>query len=116
MNNEWSLNILYKGFDDPAFIADFKAVDTLIEESHKLGAALSSMSEQEGVLTIICFREKAATSLNRLFHYVMLRQTTDTTNPETTSLIGKLTERHLIFPKTMLFLTSLLQIHLHWIS
>ena len=50
MNNEWSLDVLYKGFDDPAFIADFKAVDTLIEESHKLSAALSSMSEKEGIL------------------------------------------------------------------
>ncbi|MBP7320115.1 MAG: M3 family oligoendopeptidase [Lachnospiraceae bacterium] len=93
MNNEWSLDVLYKGFDDPAFIADFKTVDTLIEESHTLSAALSSMSEKEGILAIISFREKASTSLSKLFHYVMLRQTTDTTNPETTSLIGKLTEK-----------------------
>ena len=40
MNNEWSLDLLYKGFDDPAFIADFKAVDTLIEESHQLCTSL----------------------------------------------------------------------------
>jgi pepF/M3 family oligoendopeptidase len=93
MNKEWSLDILYKSFDDPAFQSDLKSVDTIIEETHALCVALSNMDEKAGVLSIIDLRERSEITIGNLFEYIMLRQTTDTTNPETTSLLGNLTQK-----------------------
>ena len=93
MNKEWSLDILYKSFDDPAFQSDLKSVDTIIEETHALSAALPNMDEKAGVLSIIDLRERSEITIGNLYEYIMLRQTTDTTNPETTSLLGNLTQK-----------------------
>ena len=54
MNSEWSLDELYKGFDDPKFVSDFAKVDTKpqleiyaddVVCSH--GATIGSLSEDE---------------------------------------------------------------------
>ena len=54
MNSEWSLDELYKGFDDPKFVSDFAKVDTKpqleiyaddVKCSH--GATVGRLNEEE---------------------------------------------------------------------
>ena len=41
MNKEWSLERLYKGYDDPKFAADEAKLDSLIREITEFSADLS---------------------------------------------------------------------------
>ncbi len=93
MNKEWNLDILYKGLDDPKFKEDFKKIDELIEESHALAASLESLGEDEGVLKIVAYLEKADELERNVFEYLSLRSSTCTTDPEVTALIGQLMDK-----------------------
>ena len=43
MNSEWSLEVLYKGFDDPKFAADFEKFDGIIGKINSLAEGINSM-------------------------------------------------------------------------
>ena len=53
MNEKWSLDILYKGYDDPKFKADVAKADELIEREHKLSASLDPNKRKETIIEII---------------------------------------------------------------
>lgn len=93
MNKDWSLDILYKGYDDEAFISDFKKTDTVIKQLHELAEKLPSMQAEEGIVAIIQAYEEVQILINNLAHYVSLRQSTDTTNTETAALMGQLMQK-----------------------
>ncbi|MCR4956568.1 MAG: M3 family oligoendopeptidase [Lachnospiraceae bacterium] len=90
MNREWSLNIMYKGFFDPAFLKDFETIDNLITESHELAKKLPSMDEVSGVNAILTLKEKLAKPTRILEDYLYFLKSTDTTNKEASSFYDKL--------------------------
>ena len=94
MNKEWSLDILYKGYDDPAFLADFNNVEVMQEEMHKKLLELPNMTEEEALITGLKASEAFTELLEKLFSYISLRQSTDTTNPESMALIGQLQQKY----------------------
>ena len=90
MNNTWNLDILYKGFDDEAFLADTKTFDEKIADLlalAKKGASLDS-------LTLLREFIKVQNDLNlyasKLFIYCNLRYSANTADGEAASTMGVL--------------------------
>ena len=70
MNKEWSLDILYKGYDDPAFKADFEKVDTVQAEMHKKVLELPNMTEEDALVAGLKATEEFSELLEKLFSYI----------------------------------------------
>lgn len=91
MNKEWSLDILYHGYEDPKFQEDLTKLDSLIGTIQEY--VNQTMSEEEpavGLVHIIEYQERFQRLMTDLYDYVSLRQSTDTVDPETTTLLGRL--------------------------
>ncbi|MDF2589274.1 MAG: peptidase [Anaerocolumna sp.] len=92
MNTVWSLDVLYKGYQDDAFTCDLKKFSNLIVTIKDYVANLSNQNQEEAVLAIIHYLEEYDVLSAKLSSYVSLRQSTNTTDSETTALLGKLEE------------------------
>lgn len=89
MNKEWSLDLLYKGYDDPNFVNDMAKLDTLTQQFHNDMAKMDNMDEQEAFLLCIHSLESLNSLVGKLGEFLFLRQSVNTTDPQTTALIGK---------------------------
>ena len=49
MNGEWSLDVLYKGYDDPKFAEDRTAFDAACARMNELAAALDGMEPKKAL-------------------------------------------------------------------
>lgn len=87
--NEWSLDVLYKSFDDEAFVKDFKALDTVIEECNDLAQKLDHADEVSTLHTILTKLEEYSLLAERIGHFISLQQSCDTTNARTVSLMNQ---------------------------
>lgn len=94
MNGEWSLEVLYKGYDDPAFEEDLKHLDERTVQIQELAAGLKDRSGKEAVLEVIKVREEYLVLFRRLYCFVMLRQSTNTTDPETAKYMDLLRRKN----------------------
>jgi len=92
MNTEWSLDVLYKGYQDEAFTTDFKRFNDIITTIKKYVAALSNQTPSRAIPAIIAYLEEYEVLGAQLSSYVSLRQSTNTKDSETTALLGKLDE------------------------
>ena len=68
MNGEWSLDVLYKGYDDPKFAEDRTAFDAACARMNELAAALDGMEPKKALHEIILAME----DLNRLASNLMI--------------------------------------------
>ena len=53
MNSEWSLDVLYKGFDDPKFSEDLISFEKKAKELDEFSKTLSHENEKEDLLKIV---------------------------------------------------------------
>lgn len=91
MNNyEWSLDLLYKGFDDPKFEADMKAVDEKIAELNDFAANLGSMGNKDTLLGYVRISEELNQLASDLYSFAGLRSSTNARDNEANSAIGRL--------------------------
>ncbi|WP_455714265.1 M3 family oligoendopeptidase [Anaerosporobacter sp.] len=90
MNTEWSLDVLYKGYDDPAYQQDLGKVDTLINKIHTFAENLGKGSDKDTVTSYIELMEEFSLLITKLYSYTELRESTDTTNGETTSYLNRI--------------------------
>lgn len=90
MRTEWSLEEIYKGFEDPAYEADIQAVKEAVEETADLIRALENAGEREKTKKLLQQQEKVTELLNRLLQYVSLRQSVDTQNGEIMAQLNRL--------------------------
>ena len=63
--NEWSLDVLYKGYDDEAFRNDFKKMDTLIQRCTQAADQLSHTDEPAALHTMQSYMPKFHAYLKR---------------------------------------------------
>lgn len=90
MNTEWSLEVYYKGYEDPAFAEDF---ELLQKNAQTLETALGQAREQDdvqGLVTVLEAKEAYAKVLFKLNEYLALRNSVDTTDGKTLDHIGRL--------------------------
>ena len=90
MNSEWSLDELYKGFDDPKFVSDFAKVDELVARNNELAEKIKDMDGKEAVLSYITLGEEFNRLVRDLFSYASLRSSANTKDAEAASCIGRL--------------------------
>ena len=90
MNEVWNLDPIYKGFDDPAFEADLKALKENVAAFTEFTAALEQTEPAEGLKRGIALEETIQSIANKLGEYAMLRQSADTRNPEAGSHMGRI--------------------------
>ena len=92
MNTVWSLDVLYKGYQDEAFTTDIKKFSDLIASIKKYVSELSNQNPAEALPIILTYLEEYEVLGAKLFSYVTLRQSTNTTDSETTAFLGRFEE------------------------
>ncbi len=101
MNKEWSLEKLYKSYDDPKFAADEAELDQLIRESAALAEDLSG--EPKDVLRkMIEISQKLEAKAHTLFSFAGLSQAVNTNDARAAAIQGRLSRKlsALAAPKT----------------
>ncbi len=89
MNEVWNLDPIYKGFDDPAFDADMRALKECVSGYNGFAAELNSLSPVDGLRRGIAWEEKITQLVMKLANYASLRQSTNTRDSEAGSRLGQ---------------------------
>ena len=89
MNEVWNLDVIYPGFDDPAFVADFSALKEKIAGFSAFTGTLADMMPLEGLRTGIVLQEEIFYLANRIGLYSSLRQSADTRDGAASSWMGR---------------------------
>ena len=89
MNEVWNLDVIYKGFDDPAFAADLQALKEQVAAFAALAEKLPAMEPAAGLKEGIRVQEALNKLGMKLAEYAMLRQSANAADPEAGSNIGK---------------------------
>ena len=92
MNAQWNLDKLYKGFDDPKFVSDEAKLDLLIQENVELSQRLEGdpLEILKKVVTLLLSIQSLTDSL---FNYPSLRQSANTSDAESTAVMGRLSQK-----------------------
>lgn len=92
MNTTWSLDALYKGYDDENFKEDMKRFDMIIVKMDNLSKELDKLPKKQALNQIFdCLEE--AFRLEHLAAYCSLRQSTNTTETDATSYLGQISQK-----------------------
>ncbi len=92
MNKEWSLDVLYKGYDDPKFQEDEKELDELIQEF--VGFAEDLSGDPKGILVkALDLVEKLNGKASDLFSFASLSQSTNTSDTRAAAILGRLSSK-----------------------
>ena len=85
----WDLSILYGGFDDPAYDADFKSLDSEIAKFTKLAAEAKKLDEKELLIAYIASNEKITELAGKLIAFANLRYSANTADADASSALGR---------------------------
>lgn len=80
MYNEWSLDIYYKGIDDPELEHDMKKLEEIVEQYKSEADRLDETAPLETLKKMIGIREEMIVLSHRLGGYFFLRRATDSTD------------------------------------
>lgn len=90
MNTEWSLEILYKGIDDPAYEADVKKAEQKIEEFASYLKEIESKDWKEKAEGILVRMEEIQFAVYKLAYYLELRQSVNTEDGDIMAQISRI--------------------------
>ena len=90
MNEVWNLDVIYTGFDDPAFEADLAALKEQVEAFAALPEKLAAMEATAGLCEGIRLQEQINRLGMKLAEYAMLRQSANAADPEAGSNLGRI--------------------------
>ncbi|MBQ8633561.1 MAG: M3 family oligoendopeptidase [Lachnospiraceae bacterium] len=93
MYDIWSLEVLYSGFEDEKFLADFAAVDGKIAAYQQFAENLGAEGERETVKKALLMDEEFEELVGNLFSFCSLRQSVDTSDTESVSYMGRLMQK-----------------------
>jgi oligoendopeptidase F len=93
MNEFWDLDKIYKGFEDPAYQADFAAMQQLVADFTAFAEALPTTEPLEGLRRGVALQETLS-GLSSLFSYASLRQSANTKDNEAGSRMGQVMALH----------------------
>ena len=92
MNKEWSLDVLYKGYDDPKFAEDEKELDLLIQEMTSFVSDLSG-DPADNLCKAIRLKKDIFLKVESLFSYAQLRMSVNTSDVESAAAAGRLSQK-----------------------
>ena len=106
MYNEWSLDVFYKGIDDPALTADMADLETTAAEYKSAVAALNYDDVAASLRKIIDMKEKLTLLVRRLAGYFSLRRSANNADSEVSvpmtkvqTLMASLAKENVMFEK-----------------
>lgn len=85
MKDTWSLDVLYKGYDDPKFQMDLDELKSLIAKMQDFAASLSHEAEADTLKKMIALQEETLKKIMQLHSYIELRQATNTSDAQSVS-------------------------------
>ena len=74
MNKEWSLDVLYKGFQDESFNSDLKSLEGLIHSFKDYVKDLNASNSNKEICNLINYMEEIYLISNKLSDYISLCQ------------------------------------------
>lgn len=90
MKTEWALDVIYKGVDDPAYIADFAELEKMVEDFSGLVKRAKELSAKEQAEALLSAQEKIAEASYKLGLYLELRQAVNTEDGEAMAQLNRL--------------------------
>lgn len=90
MNDRWSLDALYKGYDDPAFDADVKRMKALCTEFDSFSKTLPSAEPKTALVYALTLQEQLTAVAVRLITFTGLQLAVDARDEQSTAWNGKL--------------------------
>lgn len=87
---EWSLDALYPGYEDATFLHDVEILTALPQKMKVFCESLTTQSPLDALKTGISLLEEEQEYSYRLHLYTILRQSVDTSDPETLSWLNKI--------------------------
>lgn len=90
MYNEWSLDIFYKGIDDPALKADIAKLEENVALYKKAIAALMPDDPAKALRAIIDLKESTSLLVRRIAGYCSLRRSANSKDSEVSALMTKI--------------------------
>ena len=90
MNGQWNLEVLYKGFDDPAYIADFEKMQQLLAEFAAFADGIENRDPAQALHESVARQEALEESIMKMASYANLRQSANTRDPEAGSQMGRI--------------------------
>lgn len=104
MKTTWSLDELYHGFDDPQYASDLQSLTQKINAFAALTRGLGQSDPSGELVGALTCMEEISVLSERLAAYAGLRQTADTRDAESTSMLDKLMDQlsELDGPRTVL--------------
>ena len=88
--DRWNLEILYKGFDDPAFGADAAALESAIGDFISLADGAESLDTATLLKKYVSLKTCVSELANKLIIYANLRYSANTADAEAASALGRL--------------------------
>lgn len=88
--NTWSLDALYKGYEDKCFHDDIEALKKSVAYGNTLTQQLDKKDEKDTCIKIVKHREEQLLLALKLREYCTLRQSVDTTDPQTVSYLNQI--------------------------
>jgi len=106
MYNEWSLNALYQGLDDPALAADMTALEAVTEEYKELIASLPALETADALHRVMETKERLTLLVRRLGSFFSLRRSANSADvagaayqTKISSLMASIAREHVVFEK-----------------
>lgn len=88
--DRWSLDELYKGYDDINYTKDLESFAQKVEEYKVYTSSLESKKPEETLLALIGYEEEITVFANKLGGFASLKQSVDTTDTETVAQLDKI--------------------------
>lgn len=88
--DRWSLEELYKGYDDIEYRTDLENLEKAVEEYKSYTSKLSEEYPEGTVVNLIEFEEKISVISSKLGSFASLKQSVDTTDTETVAQLDKI--------------------------
>lgn len=93
MNEVWNLDVIYRGFDDPAFAADMEKLEKLVKDYAAFAGKLDRQTPLDGLKKGIALEEALTVLTAKLGEYASLRQSVNTRDAEAGSRLGQVMQR-----------------------
>ena len=93
MKDVWNLDVIYKGFEDPAFAADLEALQEVVKGFNAFAQTLQTLDTLEGLRGGIAWEEKLTELGMKLASYAQLRQSVNTRDSECGSRLGQILQQ-----------------------
>lgn len=90
MKTEWNLEVLYKGLDDPAYEADMKMFEAVVEDYVASVEAAKGKKAEDVLESLILKHEELAQLTYKLQSYLALRQAVETENGDLMAQLNRL--------------------------